>query len=179
MFEYFLHHTLWGATPFVKSIAYRCVVRPLLEYGCQLWNPFTTRNIQLLEQVQCRAARWVCSSRWDPFVSTWSKLSDQCLDELGWPSLKSRRDYLSVSLLYDIIHNKVAINLNNFCSFVSSCTRHHSLCIVPLQTTINSFRFSFFGNTPFIWNKIPFNILSLSNCDAFRHAVKNYFFGAM
>ena len=99
--------------------------------------------------------------------------SDQCLDELGWPSLKSRRDYLSVSLLYDI-HNKVTINLKNFCSFVSSCTRHHSLCIVPLHTTINSFRFSFFDNTPFTWNKIPFNILSLSNRDAFYRAGKNY-----
>jgi len=63
----FLRHTLWGATPFVKSIAYRCVVNPLLEYGCQLWNPFTTTNIQLLEQNQRRAARWVCNSRWDPF----------------------------------------------------------------------------------------------------------------
>ena len=31
----------------------------------------------------------------------------------------------------------------------------------------------------FIWNKIPFNILSLKNRNTFRHAVKCYFFGAM
>jgi len=169
----FLRHTLWSATPFVKSIAYRCVVRPLLEYGCQLWNPFTTRNIRLLEQIQRRAAHWVCSSGWDPFVSTWTKSSDQCLDELGWPSLKSRCDYLSVGLLYDIIHNKVAINLNNFCSFVSSCTRR---LLFHYRLPSSHSTFLFFGNTPF---KIPFNILSSSNRDAFHRAVKNYFFGTM
>ena len=59
------------------------------------------------------------------------------LEPLGWPSLKLRRDYLSVNLLYDIINSKIAIKLSDFCSFVSSQTRQHSLSIFPLQTTIN------------------------------------------
>jgi len=61
----------------------------------RIWLPaLESFYYQLLEQIQRRAARWVCSSRWDPFVPTWTKSSDQlqCLDELGWPSLKSRRD---------------------------------------------------------------------------------------
>ena len=175
----YLCHTLWGAPPQVKSTAYRCVVRPLLEYGCQLWNPFTQKNIQLLENTQRRAARWVCGSRWDPSVFLWTKSSDQCLEQLRWPSLKSRRDYLSVNLLYDIINNRIAVKFNDFCSFVTSCTRRHSLSILPLQSTINALRYSCFGNTPFIWNNIPFDILSSSNCTAFRHAVKHYFFDSV
>ena len=163
----------------VKSIAYRCVVRPLLEDGCQLWNPFTQKNIQLLENIQHRAARWVCGSRWDPSVFSWTKSSDQCLEQLRWPSLKSRRDYLSVNLLYDIINNKIAVKFSDFCSFVSSCMKRHSLSILPLQSTINALRYSFLGNTPFIWNNIPFDILSSSNRTAFRHAVKHYFFDSV
>ena len=128
------------------SMAYKCVVRPLLEYGCQLWNPHTQKDIQLLESIQHRAARWVCGSRWNPSVFSWSKSSDQCLNQLGWPLLKLRRDYLSVNLLYDIINNIITVKLTDFCSFVSSCTRQHSLSILPLQSTINALRYSFFGN---------------------------------
>jgi len=61
-------HTLWGATPQVKSIAFKCLVRPIMEYGYQLWNPFTQKDIQVLENIQCCAAHWVCGSRWNPFV---------------------------------------------------------------------------------------------------------------
>ena len=102
--------------------------------------------------------------------------SDQCLNLLGWPSLKLRRGYLSVNLLYDIIINsKIAIKFSDFCSFVSSQTRQHFLSIFPLQTTINSLCYSFFGNVPFIWNKIPFKILSLADRNAFHRAVKPLF----
>ena len=152
----YLRHTLWSAPPQVKSTAYRCVVCPLLEYG---WNPFTQKNIQLLENIQRCAACRVCGSRWDPSMFSWTKSSDQCLEQLRWPSLKSRHDYLSVNLLYDIINNKIAVKFSDFCSFVSSCTRRHSLSILPLQSTINALRYSFFGNTPFIWNNIPFDTL--------------------
>ena len=175
----YLRHTLWGATPQVKSIAFKCLVRPIMEYGCQLWNPFTQKDIQVLENIQHRAARWVCGSRWDPSAYSWTKSSNQCLHQLRWPCLKLRRAYLSVNLLHDIINNKIAVKLSDFCSFVSSHTRQHSLSIFPLQSTINSLRYSFFGNIPFIWNKIPFNLLSMTDRNAFRRAVKCYFFGAM
>ena len=61
------------------------------------------------------------------------------------------------------------------CSFVSSQTRQHSLSIFPLQTTINSLRYSFFGNVPLIWNKIPFEILSLTDHNAFHRAVNSFY----
>ena len=64
------------------------------------------------------------------------------------------------------------------CSFVSSQTRQHSLSIFPLQTTIKSLRYSFFGNVPFIWNKIQFEILSLTDRNAFHRAV-NTFYGTV
>ena len=81
----YLRHTLWGATPQVKSMAYRYIC-PNVEYHiaiyrCQLWNAFTQKGIQLLENIQRCAARWVCGSR-----------SDQCLHQLGWPSLRLKQE---------------------------------------------------------------------------------------
>jgi len=57
-----------------------------------------------------------------PSDLAWSKSSDDCLKDLRWPSLKSCHDYFSVSLLYDIIHKKIAIKFNDFCSVVSSAS---------------------------------------------------------
>ena len=150
----FLRHTMWGATPAAKAMAYKCIIRPLMEYSCQVWNPFTDKDISMLEKVQRRASRWACGSRWVPHSLAWSKCSDTCLRELGWPLLSTRRNYLSVRLLHDIMHNRYFVKFSEFCTFVSSCTRHHSLAIVPSRSTINAFRYSFFVNVPFIWNTI-------------------------
>ena len=49
-----------------------------------------------LEAIQLRAARWVCSSRFNHLTFKWSKLSSQCRSELNWPELSTRRKYLSL-----------------------------------------------------------------------------------
>ena len=43
----------------IKIYAYRSLVRPHLEYCCPVWDPYTIRNINHLEGVQHRAARFV------------------------------------------------------------------------------------------------------------------------
>ena len=167
----FLRHTLWGATTEAKSVTYRRLVRPLLEYACTVWNPHTVSDRAVLESVQRRAARWVCGSRWSPVRKHWSKSSDVCLQELRWPTLSSRRHYLSVSMMYDILHGRYdSLTITDYCSFNTSCTRAHNLTFVPPQSTINSHRFSFFVNTVFLWNTLPLDILTLST-PKFRRAL--------
>ena len=43
----------------VKNTAYNMIVRPHIEYASTCWNPYTKRNIDKLEVVQRRAARFV------------------------------------------------------------------------------------------------------------------------
>jgi len=92
-----------GASSSVKN-----VVRPHLKYACPVWSPFTSTNIQLIESVQRRAARWICST-WNPQLHQWSKSSDDCVSELKWPSQQSRRHFLSLSILYDIWKGRTGI----------------------------------------------------------------------
>jgi len=40
-----------------KAVCYTTLVRPLLEYACTVWDPFTNVNFQELESVQRRSAR--------------------------------------------------------------------------------------------------------------------------
>ena len=43
----------------VKEQAYKTLVRPTLEYACSVWDPYFTEDINKLEKVQRRAARYV------------------------------------------------------------------------------------------------------------------------
>ena len=47
----YLHHTMWGATPAAKALAYTCIIRPIMEYGCQVWNPFADKDVEMFEKV--------------------------------------------------------------------------------------------------------------------------------
>jgi len=92
-----------------------------------------------------------------PVHKCWNKFSDACLQKLCWPSLSLRRNYLRVATLYDILHGRYdSLKLSHFCVFNLSCTRAHPLSVVPRQSTINSFRYSFFVNTV-----LPYTVLTL------------------
>ena len=65
------------------------LVRPLLEYASPVWYLHTNKDINHLEAIQCRAARWVCGSRWNTHSYQWSKSSLSCQQELKWPSLQT------------------------------------------------------------------------------------------
>ena len=104
-------------------------------------------------------------------TNQWSKPTNDCLNKLNWPTLTSRRDYLSVLMMYDIMNNRYdSLKLSDFCTFNTSCTCAHSLSLVPPQSTINSFGHSFFVNAPFLWNTVPDFSFTLSSRN-FRSAV--------
>ena len=126
-----------GELPLPQNLAYRVLVRPLLKYACQVWSPHTAHDICLIEVVQCRAARWACGNQWNLLSRRWSKLSDDCLDALHWPTLGSHRDYLSLSMLYDILNKEHLFFIVTIPIKSTSFTRVHELAIVPLQSSIN------------------------------------------
>jgi len=54
----FLRHCLLSCSSLVESATYKCIVRPIMEYACTVWLPYTAKNINTLEHVQLRAVRW-------------------------------------------------------------------------------------------------------------------------
>ena len=88
----YLRHSLWGATHSAKAAACVSLVQLLLEYACTVWNPHASKDQLLLEQVQQRAAWWVCGSRWSPTTRKWSKSSADCIAKLSWPALSACRN---------------------------------------------------------------------------------------
>ena len=129
----------------------------------------------IFESVQRRAARWIFST-WNPQLHQWSKSSDDCVSELKWPSLQSRRQFLSLSILYDIWKGRTGINFNDYFEFNTLSTRSHSLTLKLLSSTINAFRYSFFVSVAFLWNAIPVDILAQSQAKYFKSKLKHFMF---
>ena len=130
----------------------------------------------MLERIQRRAACWSCGSRWNPITLFWSKSSKVCLRELLWPTLQLCRQYFSILTLYDILHKRYPLNFGHCCTLSRTSTRTHSLALVSTQSSINAYRYSFFVNIAFLWNSIPFNILSLESVKEFRHSLRSHLF---
>ena len=43
-----------------RQMAYNnTLIRPILEYGCQVWDPYLSKDIKQLEKIQNRALRFI------------------------------------------------------------------------------------------------------------------------
>ena len=93
----------------IKNMAYKSILRPKMEYAAPIWDPYTKDNIQLLEAVQRRAARFVCN-KYSRHESVTSMLQD-----LDWPLLEQNvlKSYylLSPPLLIDQCRKELYLNL--------------------------------------------------------------------
>ena len=64
----FLKRNIRSKNPELREMAYKNLVRPLVEYSSSVWSPYTKSNIARLEMVQCRVARWTLSE-YSPYAS--------------------------------------------------------------------------------------------------------------
>ena len=69
-----------------QTICYISLVRPHLEYACQVWDPYTQRNIDQLEKVQKYAIR-ICTGQWNTGYG-------DLLGAFQLPRLSSRQEYI-------------------------------------------------------------------------------------
>ena len=76
------------------------------------------------------------------------------VSELGWPSLKLRRNNACIVKLYAIFNN---LKFSDYYRLNELSTRSHPLTIDPIPSSINSFRYSFFVNSIFPWNSISYD----------------------
>ena len=117
-------------------MAFNSLVRPQVEYTSAVWSPYTKENINKIEKVQRRAARWVSND-----YSSYSSVTDM-LSNLGWQSLENRRTDKRLAMFYKIVYGLVAIPLSSYFEHAEVYTRHmHSLLtdrFTHLSVTINT-----------------------------------------
>ena len=83
---------------------------------------------------------------------------------------------IAIAQVHDILHKKVSIPFDSHFKFRDNHTRSHPLSLVASSSSINAYRYSFFINSPFLWNSIPFEILQIAKSVPFRLALCRFFF---
>ena len=97
----FLRRNLKISSKTIKERSYKVFVRPLLDYASAVWDPYTQKNIDRLEAVQRRAARFVLGRYHN--TSSVSRL----IRQLGWPSLEQRRREARLSIFRKIQRDEI------------------------------------------------------------------------
>lgn len=150
----------------IRQFAYKTLVRPQLEYCSSVWSPHTQQNINKIEMVQRRAARWVTSDN-----SHYSSVTSM-LEKLGWRSLGNRRCDSRLLMFFKIVHGLVAVPMPQYVLPTTRLTRHmHPLSFRQIQTHCNYYKFSFYPATIVLWNSLPANIAQAPTLDQFRQGV--------
>ena len=83
-----------------------------------------------------------------------------CKSYTGLPS-NSATIFLHLPCIHDSLHHRSSLPFHNHFQLPETTTRSHPLLIRPIVSTINSYRFSFFVNNPFLWNTILYSILQI------------------
>ena len=99
----FLRRNLASCPRDIKTKSYQALVRPILEYPSTSWDPYTKSNIQQLEGVQRRAARFVTGD-----YRTTSSPS-QMIAALGWEPLYQQRANFKLVMVYCITYRLIYI----------------------------------------------------------------------
>jgi len=95
------------------SLLYKSLIRPVMEYADVLWDGRYEKESDLLESVQCEAAKTVTGA-----IEGTNR--GRLLCDVGWETMKTRRQIHKLILLYKILmecppntstvcsHNKLA-----------------------------------------------------------------------
>ena len=114
----FLERNLQKCPPHIKAQCYNSLVRPILEYGCCAWDPHLVTQIDKLEKINKRAARFVTGNHTREHGNTRKNMKS-----LGWQPLQERRAKLKVTMLFKIKEDLIASKDCHLFSFFPSAIR--------------------------------------------------------
>lgn len=120
--------------PFVSRHLYITFVRPILEYGCQVWSPFYQIHIDRIEAVQKRFVRFALSNLpWHnplilpPYQSR--------LNLVNLESLHKRREVADLVFLHGLINlTIISPNLFDKVQFTNNTRRLRNICIFDIPS---------------------------------------------
>ena len=126
-------------------------------YAAAVWDPYYQTDIQRLEKVQRRAARWVSND-----YSSYSSVTSM-LDHLRWPTLQKRHKISRLQILFQAIHHEYTLMIPSYYLPMERFTRqyHPQHFILPNSST-TAYQNSYFSRTINEWNDLPTELMILT-----------------
>ena len=134
------------------EIIYTVFIRPILEYGNEIWDNCTQYEKDDLEKIQIEAAR--IATKTTKLVSI-----ENLYSEIGWETLESRRKKQKLVLFYKMVNNLTPPYLSTLIPSTITETSRYNLRnandIRTINTRTTQYYNSFLPSTIREWNTLP------------------------
>ena len=160
----FLERNFYKCPKHVKENLFNALVRPLLEYGCCAWDPYRIKQINKLEMINKRAARFITGN----FVREHGN-TNKNMETLGWSPLSERRAKIKLIMFYKIQSNQVHIATDN----LIENPRKPLNFLIP-YSSVDAHLYSFYPSTIRLWNSLPASLKSSSSVSAFKSSLDKH-----
>ena len=161
---FFLNRHLSHCPTHVKKQCYEVYVRPILEYSSTVWDPYHRNEIDILEKVQRRAARFT-SKNFNPNVDSGTLVAD-----LGWQTLAQRRKNNKLIMFHKALIGETNIPTQHLQNN-NNRTRNSNYTFRLPASKIDAHLYSFFPSTIRHWNKLNIITKQQASSDNFRRSL--------
>lgn len=147
----------------LKQTLYFTYVRPIIEYACELWDPYRLIHVNKLEKIQNRAARFVSNNY------NFRESITNIKSFLGWKPLSLRRKNLRLKYLHKIYNRRTGIDKDNYLHepFYISHRTDNTKKIRQYKCRTDVYSYSFFPRTIIQWNGLPSPLVEIPTSEQF------------
>ena len=152
---------------------YNIYVRPILEYSVQAWNPWMSKDVKVLEDVQKRAIRMTSGLKGSSY--------EEKLREVGMQTLSDRRIRGDMIQVWKVLNKYDMVDENKWFRRVdtdrAAATR---LSSCPLNLQLDSFnldirKFFFSQRVVQKWNDLPTCVKSAETLNGFKNEYDSFY----
>jgi hypothetical protein len=144
-----VRHCFTDLTEIKVKKLYIAIIRPVLEYGSPVWNPWLKKDINMLEKVQERCLR----------------LSKE---SISLPSLATRRDQQDMCEVYKYLNNNYKTESGLFFNKPERKIRGHSQKLFKPYARTNTRKYFFSHRVVDKWNNLPEEAVSAPSLTSFK-----------
>jgi len=139
---------------------YKSLVRPNLEYCCQIWSPYYKKDMKLIEVVQRRATKLVTGMKELNY--------NDRLKQLGLQRLEGRRMRSDLIETFKIVNRKYSINPELFFQLDEGDRRGHDHKLLKKRFRLNVRKYAFSNRAIDNWNLLSANCVNCSTINTFK-----------
>jgi Reverse transcriptase (RNA-dependent DNA polymerase)/Endonuclease-reverse transcriptase len=142
---------------------YKSFIRPVLEFGFQIWSPYFKKDIELLEKTQRRATKILP-------VGYYNKPYEERLRLLKLPTLEHRRLRGDLIETFKILSNKYSLpNMSQIFTMNHNNLRGHHLKLSKNRFRTNPGKNLISNRVVDLWNGLPEDVIKAEDLNQFKN----------